>query len=332
MGVRSVRLWLEAHVWVVATAGVAAIVFGVTFIAVSAATDSGPAIPERVVAAPQAEPEPSPQPPVESSPGEAKLPTPASESPAPGEQALADPIKPEAAPEAAPEEEPAPPDPAPEPAPEPEPDVEVQEAVEEPPPPPRPLPEFDEDELIYGGNGEAGAILGGQGIVSSSGFAAQTPWEFILPSAQIRAAIVRVGLTHTNALGAPDNPSVIGWWDSGPEPGQPGNVLLDGHRDFTDTDGNVGTGVCWLLPNTVVGDFVIIRDNEARTNYLYSVIETASVPWNDPSGLAYLQPTRESILTLVTCEGSFDEGTHNYSNRRIVVAELTDTIPFPSEE
>ena len=62
------------------------------------------------------------------------------------------------------------------------------------------------------------------------------------------------------------------------------------------------------------------------------MIETASVPWNDPSGLAYLQPTRESILTLVTCEGSFDEGTHNYSNRRIVVAELTDTIPFPSEE
>ena len=108
-------------------------------------------------------------------------------------------------------------------------------------------------------------------------------------------------------------------------------MLLDGHRDFTDTDGNIGTGVCWLLPNTTVGDFAIIRDHEARVNHLYTVIETTSVPWNDDSGVAYLQPTREAIFTLVTCEGSFDEDSHNYSNRRIIVAQLTDTIPFPED-
>lgn len=308
----------------VATAGVAGIVFGVTFIAVSAATDSGPAIPDRVVAAAATEPEPSSQPPAESSQSDSQVAPPAGETPAPVEQALAEPIEPEAAAE----EEPASPDPAPEP--ESAPDVAVPAAEEEPPP--RPLPEFDEDDLVLGGAGEAGAILGGPGIVRSSGVDRQTPWEFILPSARIRANIVRVGLTPSNAFGAPDNPQVIGWWENGPAPGEPGNVLLDGHRDFTDTDGNVGTGVCWLLPETVAGDFLIIRDNEARTNYLYTVIETTSVAWNDQSGVAYLQPTREAILTLVTCEGSFDEGTHNYSNRRIVVAELTDTIPFPSEE
>ena len=41
-------------------------------------------------------------------------------------------------------------------------------------------------------------------------------------------------------------------------------------------------------------------------------------------------PAGQSLLTLITCEGSFDGEAHNYSNRRIVVAEMTDTVPFTS--
>jgi hypothetical protein len=51
-----------------------------------------------------------------------------------------------------------------------------------------------------------------------------------------------------------------------------------------------------------------------------------------PEGVEYLQPAPagQSLLTLITCEGSFDGEAHNYSNRRIVVAEMTDTVPFTS--
>ena len=316
---RSFRLWLEGHVWLVATAGVAAIVFGVTFIAVSAATNDDPVIPDQVIAAPGRDAEPASEPEADVS-----VPAPADTDPGTEDLALAQPIEPEPAAT----EQVATPDPEAESAADGDGAVPAQEVAQEPPP--RPLPEFDEDELVLGGSGEAGAILGGQGIVRSSGVDRRTPWEFLLPSAKIRADIVRVGLTASNAFGAPDNPEVIGWWETGPAPGEPGNVLLDGHRDFTDTEGNIGTGVCWLLPETGIGDFIVIRDNEARTNHLYTVIETTSVPRDDQDGVAYLQPTRESILTLVTCEGSFDTGNNNYSNRRIVVAELTDTIPFPA--
>lgn len=197
-------------------------------------------------------------------------------------------------------------------------------------PPPRnvSLPAFDESLLILGNAGDHGAILGGPGIVDSSSLDRRTDWVLLIPSARIKAAIARVSLTASRAFGAPDNPYIIGWWEDGPAPGQPGNVLLDGHRDFTDVDDNQGAGVCWFLPDTQKGDFVIIRDNAREIHYLYTVREIASLAWNSEDGVAYLATSEESILTLVTCEGSFDEGSHNYSNRRILVAELTDSVTF----
>ena len=202
---------------------------------------------------------------------------------------------------------------------------------EEPSEPPRrnvPLPAFDESSLIMGNAGNHGAILVGPGIVESSSPDHKTDWVMLIPSARIKAAIVRVGLTPSRALGAPDNPYVIGWWGNGPAPGQPGNVLLDGHRDFTDKDGNQGLGVCWFLAETQEDDFVLIRDNAQEVHHLYTVTEVVSLPWNSEDGIAYLASSPDPILTLVTCEGSFDENTHNYSNRRILVAALTDSITF----
>ena len=190
------------------------------------------------------------------------------------------------------------------------------------------LPEFDESLLILGNSGDHGSILGGPGIVESSSIDHKTDWVVLIPSARIKAAIVRIGLTANNAFGAPDNPYVIGWWEDGPAPGQTGNVLLDGHRDFTDQDDNQGAGVCWFIPDTQVADFVIIRDNARAVHHLYQVTEIVSLPWDSQDGVAYLAPSREPTLTLVTCEGSFDEGDHNYSNRRILVAELTDSVTF----
>lgn len=188
------------------------------------------------------------------------------------------------------------------------------------------LPLFNPNTLVHGGDGADGAILAGPGIVPSSGFDKRTDWELIIPSARLRAAIVRVGLTASNVLGAPDNPEVIGWWDEGPAPGESGNVLLDGHRDFSDLDDNVGEGVCWLLTETRPGDPVIIRDRVDGRAYVYTVREIHSVAWDDPDGARFLRSRNEAMLTIVTCEGSFDSEAHNYSQRRVVIADLTDRV------
>ena len=284
---------LRIHIWIIGTGSAAALVFLVTFLAVDAATGTTTPAPAAFVADAALDHVPATIP---GAPDDDTTLDPAAET---EDLSVRDPLEDAA---------------------------EVVVSVEAA----RPLPEFDEAALILGGTGAEGAILAGVGIVPSSGVQNTTAWELLIPSARLRASIVRVGITASNAFGAPDNPFVIGWWADGPAPGQSGNVLLDGHRDFRDSDGNLGTGVCWELPNTSLGDFIIVRDNDARQNYLYSVVETTSIPFDAPEGAAYLASSALSRLTLVTCEGSFDAGAHNYSNRRIVVAELEDTIPFAS--
>ena len=300
--------WTAGRFWILATIGGAVAVFLITFTIVSALRggDDTPALADATAVSVEADPSSTsrPDPGTVPAAGPGTVPAVASDSE---------------------EETPSDQPPVAEPGTQLEPPSEEQSET------PRrnvPLPAFDESLLIMGNAGDHGAILVGPGIVDSSSPDRKTDWVTLIPSARIKAAIVRVGLTPSQAFGSPDNPYVIGWWDSGPAPGQPGNVLLDGHRDFTDKDGNQGLGVCWFLSETQVGDFVIIRDNAREVHHLYTVTEIVSLPWNSEDGVAYLAQSPDPILTIVTCEGSFDENTHNYSNRRILVAGLTDSITF----
>ena len=131
--------------------------------------------------------------------------------------------------------------------------------------------EIDPEQLRHGSDGLEGGILPiDNGIVVSSLPEQRTTWELIVPSAGLKSTIVRVGRTPSGAMGSPDNPYVIGWLDSSAQPGETGNALLAGHRDFEDKDGNVGTGVCWELVNTVEGDQMIVRDVERDIYYIYT--------------------------------------------------------------
>ena len=182
---------------------------------------------------------------------------------------------------------------------------------------------IDEEALRHGTDGSEGGILPvDNGVVVSSGEEHQTTWELIVPSAGLKSSIVKVGRTNTGAMGSPDNPYVIGWLDSSAVPGEVGNALLAGHRDFEDLSGNVGTGVCWELVNTVVGDQMIVRDNENDIYYVYTVTEASTVNPRDPDSARYLRNTDEPVITLITCTGSFNADTHQYSHRLVVVGVL----------
>ncbi len=183
--------------------------------------------------------------------------------------------------------------------------------------------DFDEADLQHGSDGAEGGILPlDNGVVISSGPAHQTRWELLVPSARLKSAIVKVGRTPTGGMGSPDNPYVVGWLDSTAQPGENGNMLLAGHRDYEDSSGNVGTGVCWELVNTVKGDQMLIHDTEANIYYIYNVIEAVKVNPFDKAAGRYLRNTEAPVITLITCEGSFNQDTHQYSHRRVVVGEL----------
>ncbi len=81
-----------------------------------------------------------------------------------------------------------------------------------------------------------------------------------------------------------------------------------------------------MLPQVAVGDPILIRDQAAGFTYVYFVQEAVALSVDDPAGLRYLHASPRAQLTLITCEGSFDRAVSEYSDRRIVVAELTATI------
>lgn len=185
---------------------------------------------------------------------------------------------------------------------------------------------IDDSTFRYGTEAERGAILPiDNGIVPSSGPRHATSWELLLPTARIRADIVSLGRTPSGALGAPDNPFVVGWFHLSANPGEAGNTILAGHRDYEDIDGNIGVGVCWELDRVQVGDQMVIHDAEQSIAWVYEVTESTVVDPSDPASLRYLTHSTEPIITLITCTGSFDSKTHNYSHRLVVVATLQAT-------
>lgn len=199
-------------------------------------------------------------------------------------------------------------------------------------PEPEPLPpldkfvKIDESAFRYGLEEERGAILPiANGIVPSSGPNHQTSWELLLPTARIRAEIVSVGRTPGGLIGATDNPFVVGWFNLSVAPGEVGNSILGGHRDYEDVDGNIGAGVCWELDRVELGDQMVIRDTERNLAWVFEVTDSAVVDPRDPDSLRYLRESDEPIITLITCTGSFDPNTHLYSHRLVVVGKLQAT-------
>ena len=183
--------------------------------------------------------------------------------------------------------------------------------------------ELDEQALKHGTDGSEGGILPiDNGVVVSSLPEHRTKWELIIPSAGLKSAVVRVGRTPRGAMGSPDNPYVIGWLESSAAPGESGNTLLAGHRDFEDISGNIGTGVCWELVNTEPGDQMIVRDNERDIYYVYAVTEAVTLDPRNRESARYLWDTDEPVITLITCTGSFNADTNRYSHRFVVVGEL----------
>ncbi len=148
----------------------------------------------------------------------------------------------------------------------------------------------------------------------------QEGWRISIPAIGVDAAMVTIGLEADGSMGAPATPDVAGWYLYGPAPGEPGNVLVDGHVDWTNPNTGIPfTGVFWGLRQLTSGDRVII--NDGARDHAYHVVEKRTYRADDPAGVEVLQPTDDSRLTLITCGGIFDRATHSYLSREVVIAQ-----------
>jgi len=94
--------------------------------------------------------------------------------------------------------------------------------------------------------------------------------------------------------------------------GVPGNAVIAGHV-VTLSEGNVFR----FLYQLDLGDHIDVWDQLAR-EHDFQVVDVKLVP---PSDTSVLDPTPDETLTLITCGGTFDPATREFSDRLIVTAK-----------
>lgn len=100
--------------------------------------------------------------------------------------------------------------------------------------------------------------------------------------------------------------------------GVPGNAVIAGHV-VTLNEGNVFR----FLYQVELDDQIAVWDQLGR-EHDYHVVGAKLVP---PTDISVMAPTPDETLTLITCGGTFDPRTREFSDRLIVTAKPDSVVP-----
>ncbi|MFF9818844.1 class F sortase [Streptomyces sp. NPDC014006] len=144
------------------------------------------------------------------------------------------------------------------------------------------------------------------------------PTTFRVPSLGIDAPVTGLRLDGDRELQTPpvDRPKLVGWYQGGPTPGEPGTAIAVGHRDTTKGPA-VFAGLALVKP----GRTIEVRRADGRT----AVYTVDRVRVFDKSGFPDKEvygPSRRPELRVITCGGLFSRRT-GYTSNVVVFAHLT---------
>lgn len=142
------------------------------------------------------------------------------------------------------------------------------------------------------------------------------PRMISIPSLNVSARIVQVGVDKNNALRVPGNVYDAAWYTGSNTPGAAGAMVIDGH-----VSGPTKRGVFYNLKNLKTDDTISIERGDG-TVFRYAVrhVETLKVDELDMTRLLVpYEPGRQG-LNLITCGGTFDPDTSHFDSRVIVFA------------
>ncbi len=160
------------------------------------------------------------------------------------------------------------------------------------------------------------------------------PLELQLPSLEVVAPVVGVGITPTNVMDAPMGPAGdpvwqhAFWYRGSAVPGALSTALIAGHVGGPQGSPAVFADLDRLRP----GDPIVVRDTRSAADVRFAVTESKTYSLDEAAEPAVLtriygagpvtatwpQPSADGLahLTLITCTGTFRNGTHDH---RLVV-------------
>jgi LPXTG-site transpeptidase (sortase) family protein len=153
---------------------------------------------------------------------------------------------------------------------------------------------------------------------TNDGPAAESSMRFKIPSIGVDAPVTIRSIGGDGQMGAPNGRFDVVWYDfsafsgMGGYPGDGGNAVFSGHVDYHPHY----EAVFWDLRLVGPGDLIEVDlPNGTAVRYSVQWSETIS-PEADFS--SYVTKTGQDVITIVTCQGTFNSATHNYDHRLVV--------------
>lgn len=136
----------------------------------------------------------------------------------------------------------------------------------------------------------------------------------------IKGYMQKVGVDQHQAIAAPNNVSLAGWFVDSVRPGEKGLSIIDGH-----VSGRSKDGIFKNLSQAQAGDEIVVTMGNGQ-KFTYKVSEVETVP-NDQAASALFEqnPQAASQLNLITCGGAYDQQSRQYEQRVIVTSVLIDS-------
>ena len=140
------------------------------------------------------------------------------------------------------------------------------------------------------------------------------PRRILLPTIEVDAPIVDLGLTADGALETPTDFDVAGWWAGGTLAHEAGPTVIIGH-----VDDYRGPAVFFRLAELEPGDPIVVVDDHGERS-TFRVVDTELYDKAAfPVDLVY-GPDDDPTLRLVTCGGDFDRSARSYESNLVVYA------------
>jgi hypothetical protein len=148
-----------------------------------------------------------------------------------------------------------------------------------------------------------------------------TPVRLVIPKLGVNAPVSSVGLDKQGAIEVPpiSNTNLVGWYRSGPTPGEAGPAIMLGHKDTRS-----GSAVSTRLEEIRNGDVVEVHRKDG-------IIAVFTVDGLEQAGKTTFPTQRvygespSPQLRLITCGGTYDHSTGHYIDNVIAYATMTST-------
>jgi len=154
------------------------------------------------------------------------------------------------------------------------------------------------------------------GDVSSHKVSPDAPRAITIKKLGVNARVIRLGLTASNALKAPNNIYDVGWYEGSAHPGERGAMIFDGH-----VHGPSQPGVFVGLKKLAAGDEISVERGDGKV-FNYRVVKSQSYDKESADAMSAVFSSAEPGkpgLNLITCDGDYDEAGH-YNKRLVVFA------------